>query len=79
MPKFDGFAVERQVLEIKFEAAVHQLLHREAGIPVSNLLYYRPPVQYDGERTTKPSDLMSRRLVVVERTPGRQAEWVWAE
>lgn len=50
MPDYDGFPIHVQVPEVKFEAAVHELLRPEVNILVSNLLYYRIPIQRDGPK-----------------------------
>ncbi|KAL6897222.1 3-hydroxybutyryl-CoA dehydratase [Trichoderma evansii] len=43
MPDFDGFPIDKQVPEVKFEAEVYKLLLPEPDILVSRLLYYRIP------------------------------------
>ncbi|KAE9379272.1 hypothetical protein N431DRAFT_434272 [Stipitochalara longipes BDJ] len=43
MPKNDGFPIHVQVLEVKFEAAVYELLRSELDILASRLLFGRIP------------------------------------
>lgn len=75
MPDFDGFAVEKQIPEVLFEAAVYHLLHNEPDIRASHLLYFRAPVQHLGPRLSVPSDILGRRLFVFERAKGTNNVW----
>lgn len=45
MPDFDGFPIEKQAPEAKFEAATYELLRTVPDVRVSNLLYHRVPVK----------------------------------
>lgn len=75
MPDFDGFPVEEQAAEAKFEAAVYELLRSEANIQTSRLLYYRMPRRNPGPRFATPQDLTGRRLFVFERAEGVNNVW----
>ncbi|XWW98375.1 hypothetical protein V2A60_006375 [Cordyceps javanica] len=63
MPDFDGFPIHVQIPETRFEAAVYELLSSEPNILTSRLLYYRVPMQRDGPRRDRPSDITGRRLL----------------
>ncbi|ERS97015.1 hypothetical protein HMPREF1624_06342 [Sporothrix schenckii ATCC 58251] len=67
MPNFDGFPIDVQIPEVKFEAAVYKLLRAEPNILASRLLYYRSPLQRTGPRLDLPKDIVGRRLFVFER------------
>ncbi|KAF8804222.1 hypothetical protein BYT27DRAFT_7259404 [Phlegmacium glaucopus] len=54
MPNFDGFPIEVQVPEARFEVAAYELLRSEPNILASRLLYHRIPVQHVGPRATTP-------------------------
>ncbi|KAL4936339.1 hypothetical protein BDV06DRAFT_205232 [Aspergillus oleicola] len=43
-PDYSGPPPESQVSAARFESGVYKLLRAEEGIPVSQLLYYRPPI-----------------------------------
>ena len=75
MPDFDGFAIERQVPEVLFEAATYNLLRNEADIRPSRMLYYRAPVLDPGPKTQIPTDLSGRRVFVFERSAGNKDVW----
>ncbi|KJA25526.1 hypothetical protein HYPSUDRAFT_64707 [Hypholoma sublateritium FD-334 SS-4] len=75
MPDFDGFPIEVQVPEAKFEVAVYELLHSVPDILASRLLYYRIPVQNIGPRLDLPEDIAGRRLFVFERAEGENNVW----
>jgi hypothetical protein len=75
MPDFEGFAIERQVSEVLFEAAVYNLLHDKHEIRMSRLLYYRVLVQDVGPRTEVLSDISGRRMLVFERSDGTNNVW----
>ncbi|KAL8296266.1 hypothetical protein RB600_001647 [Gaeumannomyces tritici] len=70
MPNYDGFPIDMQISEVKFEAAVYELLRSEPNILASRLLYHRIPLQRDGPRLDRPKDVMGRRLLVFERAAG---------
>lgn len=74
MPDFGGFPVDKQIIEIKFEAAVYTLLQLEPGILASRLLYHRPPVKHDGP-PSHLQDISGRRLTVFERAEGGNNAW----
>lgn len=75
MPEFDGFAIERQVPEVHFEAACYNLLRDEKDIRASRLLYYRAPILHPAPRDTIPTDLLGRRLFIFERADGVNNVW----
>lgn len=75
MPGFDGFPIEVQAPEARFEAAVYNLLRSQPDIRVSRLLYHRVPVQHPGPKITVPQDLSGRRLFVFESAQGRNNIW----
>ncbi|MCJ1355611.1 MAG: hypothetical protein MMC33_005603 [Icmadophila ericetorum] len=57
MPDFSGFHIGVQVSEVKFEAAVYELLRSEPHIMASHLLYHRVPVQQEGPKLSVPQDI----------------------
>ena len=75
MPDFEGFSIEKQVPEVRFEAAVYELLRLEPGVRASRLLYYRVPEQSPAPRRVIPTDLAGRRLLVFERAEGVNNVW----
>ena len=75
MPDFDGATIHQQVPEVKFEAAVYQLLRSEPNIVVSRLLYHRIPVQHPGSRLHLPQDITGRQLFLFERAEGENNRW----
>ncbi|KAJ4307449.1 hypothetical protein N0V84_012723 [Fusarium piperis] len=75
MPDYDGFPLLVQIPEVKFEAAVYELLRSEPNILASHLLYYRIPQQYSGPKLDRPRDITGRRLLVFERTEGENNVW----
>jgi hypothetical protein len=75
MPNYDGFPIHVQVLEVKFEAAVYELLRSEPNILASRLLYHRIPVQHVGPRLDLPQDIAGRRLFLFERAEGENNVW----
>lgn len=75
MPGFSGFSIERQVPEVRLEAACYELLRDEPDIRASRLLYYRVPVQHPGPKVSVPSDLSDRRLFIFERAEGVNNVW----
>ncbi|KAL8407555.1 hypothetical protein RB594_006399 [Gaeumannomyces avenae] len=75
MPDYDGFPINMQISEVKFEAAVYELLRSEPNILASRLLYHRIPLQRDGPRLDRPKDIMGRRLFVFERAAGENDIW----
>lgn len=75
MPDSDGFAMERQIPEVLFEAATYDLLRNEAEVRASRLLYYRAPVLKPGPKVQIPSDLSGRRIFVFERSNGTNNIW----
>lgn len=75
MPNFDGFPIHVQVLEVKFEAAVYELLRSEPNILASRLLYYRIPVQHVSLRLDPPQDIAGRRLFLFEKAEGENNVW----
>ncbi|KAF2159949.1 hypothetical protein M409DRAFT_33698, partial [Zasmidium cellare ATCC 36951] len=77
-PYFDGFPVDIQISEIKFEAEVYALMRSEPEIKASKLLYHRAPQQHEGPRTSIPEDILGRRLMVFERAEGGSTS-VWRQ
>ncbi|KAI1286590.1 3-hydroxybutyryl-CoA dehydratase [Xylaria venustula] len=75
MPNFDGFPVQSQVAEIKFEVAAYELLRSKSNVPVSRLLYHRIPLEHDGPRLDLPSDITGRRLLLFEKAEGGNIKW----
>lgn len=75
MPDFDGFPIHVQVLEVKFEVAVYELLRAEPAIMSSRLLYHRIPAQHPDPRLNLPRDISGRRLLVFERAEGENNVW----
>ncbi|EPE06693.1 3-hydroxybutyryl- dehydratase [Ophiostoma piceae UAMH 11346] len=75
MPNFDGFPIDAQVPEARFEVAVYTLLRAEPTIRASRLLYHRLPVQHPGPRNEIPQDIAGRRLFVFERAEGENNQW----
>lgn len=75
MPNYDRFPINVQVPEVKFEAAVYELLLSEPNILASHLLYHCIPVQHIGPRDDVPQDIMGRRLFLFERAEGENNVW----
>ena len=75
MPDFEGFPIEVQAAEARFEAAIYELLQGKTDIRASHLLYHRIPVQYPGPRLVIPQQLSGRRLFVFERAQGLNNVW----
>ncbi|EJP61249.1 3-hydroxybutyryl-CoA dehydratase [Beauveria bassiana ARSEF 2860] len=75
MPDYDGFPIQVQIPEVKFEAAVYKLLDSEPSISCSRLLYYRAPRQHAGLRHDRPGDILGRRLMVFGRAEGENNVW----
>ncbi|KAK4195279.1 hypothetical protein QBC40DRAFT_289296 [Triangularia verruculosa] len=75
MPDFDGFPVDVQAAEARFESAVYELLRTKPAIRSSHLRYSRAPVQHPGPRLTVPLDLSGRRLFVFEKSEGENNVW----
>lgn len=75
MPNYEGFPIHVQIPEVKFEAAVYELLRAEPSILASRLLYYRIPQQHVGRGLGHPQDIAGRRLLVFERAEGENNVW----
>jgi hypothetical protein len=75
MPGFDGFPIDVQVPEVKFEAQVYKPLLPETDILVSHLLYYRIPKLHEGPKLERPEDIAGHRLFVFERSEGENNVW----
>ncbi|KAK3377207.1 3-hydroxybutyryl-CoA dehydratase [Lasiosphaeria ovina] len=75
MPDFDGFPIEVQAPEARFETVVYNLLQPEPLIRSSRLLYSRAPVQHLGPKLAIPQDLNGRRLFVFEKSEGVNNVW----
>ena len=75
MPGFDGFSIDVQAPEARFETAIYSLLQSESLIRSSRLLYSRVPVQHPDPKLTIPQDLRGRRLFVFEKSEGVTNVW----
>ena len=75
MSNFDGFPFEKQVSEVRFEAALYELLPSEPKILVSNLLYHRVPAQCEGPTLDRPRDVKGRRFFLFEKAEGEKNVW----
>ncbi|KAG5749517.1 hypothetical protein H9Q69_008737 [Fusarium xylarioides] len=75
MPGFDGFPIDLQASEARFEVAVYNLLKQEPGVRISRLLYSRIPIQHPGSMFAIPQDLAGRRLFVFESSAGSNNVW----
>ena len=75
VPNFDGFPLKRWVPEVKFEAAVYELLRPEPGIPASRLIYHRAPVEQVGPKSSVPENITGRHLFLFEREEGENNVW----
>lgn len=75
IPGFDGFPFQRQVPEVRFEAATYELLRSEPDLLTARLLYHRVPVQYPEPRLQRPTDITGRRVYFFERAEGRNNVW----
>lgn len=74
MPDYDGFPIDAQIIEVKFEVAVYVLLCQKPPVLASRLLYHRLPVQHDGPKH-HPQNIYGRRLLVFERAEGENNVW----
>jgi len=75
MPDFDGFPIEKQVPEAKFEAATYELLRTVPDVRVSNLLYHRIPVKYHSQQNQVPQDIAGRRMLLFNASKGVNNVW----
>ena len=75
MPNYDAFPSDVLVSEVRFEAAVYELLQSDASILASRLLYYRVPVQHVPPRLNVPQDIAGRRLFLFEKSEGENNIW----
>lgn len=75
MPNYDGFPIDAQVSEVKFEVALYELLRSEPNILASRLLYHCIPVQHVDPRLDCPQDIAGRRLFLFERAKGENNVW----
>ena len=75
MPDYDGFPIDVQVPEVKFEVALYELLRSEPNILASHLLYHRIPVQHVCPRHDRPQDIAGRRLFLFEKAEGENNVW----
>ncbi|KAJ7126489.1 hypothetical protein C8R46DRAFT_59678 [Mycena filopes] len=75
-PRYSGFPVDEQAVEVEFEAAMYRLLRGEPDILASHLLYHRKPVQR-AERSSGeiPLDLLGRQIFVFEKAEGGKNVW----
>ncbi|KAJ7459726.1 hypothetical protein FB451DRAFT_557131 [Mycena latifolia] len=75
-PRYDGWPIAELAVEIEFEAATYQLLRANREILVSNLLYYRRPVQRNSKDLAEiPKDLLGRPIFVFEKAEGVDNVW----
>ena len=75
MPGFEGFPIEVQAPEARFEAAIYHLLRQEPDIRASHLLYSRVPMKHPRPNTAAPQDIAGRRLFVFETSKGVSDMW----
>ena len=75
MPDYDGFPIDVQVPEVKFEVALYELLRSEPNILASHLLYHRIPVKHVCPRLDRPQDIAGRRLFLFEKAEGENNVW----
>lgn len=75
MPGFDGFPIDVQVPEAKFEAEVYKLLLPETDILASRLLSSRIPKLYKCPKLERPEDIAGSRLFVFEKSEGENNVW----
>ena len=75
MPNCDVFPINDLVSEVKFEAAVYELLQSDASILASCLLYHRVPIQHVPLRLNVPHDITGRRLFLFEKPEGENNIW----
>ncbi|KAH8586024.1 3-hydroxybutyryl-CoA dehydratase [Bisporella sp. PMI_857] len=75
MPNYDGFPIQVQVSEARFEVVVYELLCLEPNILASSLLYHRIQVQHVGPRLDPPRDIAGRRLFLFEKAEGENNVW----
>ncbi|KAM0525608.1 hypothetical protein ACHAPE_000316 [Trichoderma viride] len=75
MPGFDGFPIDVQVPEVKFEAEVYKLLLPETDILISRLLDCRIPKLHEGPKLERPEDIAGHRLFAFERSKGENNVW----
>jgi hypothetical protein len=67
MPGYDGFSLEVKAPEVRFEAAVYELLGGNEEIKLSMLLHHQVPVRHPPPLSRPPKDLAGRRLMIFER------------
>ena len=69
MPNYEAFPIDSLVSDVKFEAAIYELLRSDASILASRLLYHRVPVHVP-PRLNVPQDIVGRSLFLFERSEG---------
>ena len=74
-PDFTGCPLDKQIREVRFEAAVYKILRSEPRTKVSRLLYYSVPELQEGVSLEPPRDIDGRRLMVFERAEGENNVW----
>ncbi|KAH6968941.1 hypothetical protein DER45DRAFT_589472 [Fusarium avenaceum] len=76
VPNYDGFPFDTIVRELNFESATYTLLSGHPEIPVSTLLYMRPPVKHEsGVDYDVGRSVQGRRLMVFDFSHGRSNVW----
>jgi hypothetical protein len=75
LPEKRLFPFDVLVSEVKFEAAVYELLRLEASIFASRLLYHRVPVQHVPPPLNVPQDIAGCQLFLFERSEGEDNMW----
>ena len=74
-PDFDGMPVEAQVRDVSFEVAVYNLLRPEQSLRVSDLIFYRFPLEKQSPKLSIPEDITGRQLLVFQRAKGSNNIW----
>lgn len=76
VPNCDGFTFDTIIRELNFESAAYTLLSGHPEIPVSTLLYLRPPVKHEsGVDYDVGRSVQGRRLMVFDFSHGRSNVW----
>lgn len=75
VPGFQGFPIEKQIPEVRFEAAVYDLLKTNPRIKVSRLLYHRLPLQLHEPSVSHPTILVGRALFAFQKAEGVKDVW----
>ncbi|KXS97702.1 hypothetical protein AC579_4480 [Pseudocercospora musae] len=70
MPLVNGDSNNYQVADLKFEAAVYEMLRDNHDIKASRLLCYRAPAQCGDDKSSIAQNIVGRRLMVFDRKEG---------